>query len=257
MLPLRISLGPLEVNLYTALIGLAVLATLGWRYWRKGQSGWQVVALGVLGVLFGRIGYIALHGDYFADHRGDLTALIAQPGYAEHAAWLAVWLMALLWRRLPAQFGRLDMLLLVVMASAIGVGASLGCIPNGCAYGREVFWQDGTRALGWLLRVDWPDAYSNANPRWPTQLFMAGWLCLCAAACFACQRRMKLAPASTAFLHFWTVMFALGDLIIQLFRGDDSLYIRNFRIQQYFDVILFILSLYGLIHSYPHDHPHT
>jgi len=255
--PLQIYLGPIEVNLYTALIGLAVLLILGWHDWRKGQSGWQIIALGLLGILAGRIGYVALHWDYFADHRSDITALMNQPGYAEHTAWLAVWLMALLWQRLPTRFGRLDTLLIVVMASTIGMGASLGCIPNGCAYGREVFWQDGIRSLGWLLRVDWPDAFSIANPRWPTQLLMPGWLLICAVACFVCQRRSKDSSPSNLLLHLWTVMFAAGDFIIQLYRGDDALYIRNFRIQQYFDVILFILSLYMLIHSYPHDRPHT
>jgi len=88
----------------------------------------------------------------------------------------------------------------------VGIGASIGCVPNGCGYGREVFWTGDP--LLWLLRVDWPDVMLVRNPRLPTQLFTVAWLMVCLMAVQRLRRPV------------WAiVMIAAGDWLIGFLRA--------------------------------------
>ena len=240
--------------MYTLLIGLGAALPLAWQVWRTRDERILTAALvvGIATLVAGRLGYIAMHWNFFSANREQIVSLMS-PGYSEHLALLAGWGAACLASRVLQL--KAHALLLVSAATLIGIGASVGCIAPGCAYGREVFWQDGTQALGWLLRVDWPDAFGVRNPRWPTQLLMVIWLCVDWVLVWVLHHRQGLKTAPLVWI--WLLAFALGDSAIQLLRADETLFMRNIRIEQYFDVILFILSLYRLIHSYPPNRPQT
>jgi prolipoprotein diacylglyceryltransferase len=120
-----------------------------------------------------------------------------------------------------------------VLFTLAGIGASVGCIPAGCAYGREVYWTDGWL---WSLRADWPDATLINNPRLPTQLCMALWLgvCLC-IVWLARTRHWRIAQGGWMLLS-WVTLFALGDFIIQFARADAMPMLGPLRISQWADV---------------------
>ena len=244
-MPQILSLGLLQINLYSALIGAGVLLPLAWQLLRTHDERvlTEVLIVGLLALAAGRVGYVAIHWSYFDEHREQIMSL-ASPGYSEHLALLVAW---------GAGRGAWSVLrptphVLLAIVTFVGIGASIGCIPNGCAFGREVFWQNGVNSLGWLIRADWPDAFGVNNPRWPTQSLMAAWLVFCFGSALFWQRRGRL--AAKQMLTVWVLLFSIGDSVIQLLRADESLFIRNIRIEQYFDLILFILSLYILFHRY-------
>jgi len=234
MPPQFVSLGPLTLNVYTFLIALAALAGLGWAWLGGRDAGaFTIAALGAL--VGGRAAYVALHWDYFHEHTHEIIALA---GLSEHGAILGGAIVACAAHGaqraslLRFSIGHAQFLVL------LGVAASIGCIPNGCAYGREVFWQtDGADSLAWRLHADWPDAYSVNNPRWPTQAFMALWLAITGALLLWGQVR-SLPP-----LAMLAVAFAVGDFFIQFLRGDAALMVGGLRVYQWFDLALALLAV--------------
>lgn len=254
-----LSLGPLQINLYSALIGLGVLLPVVWQLLHSGDERVlaDVMIIGLLALVAGRIGYVAVHWTYFENHREQIVSL-ASSGYSEHLALLLAWgLESGMLRvfRPTAYVLRLSPYTFLAIITCVGIGASIGCISSGCAFGREVFWQNGIYRLGWLIRADWPDAFGVHNPRWPTQAIMAMWLAFCYGSALFWQRRGQLALGQT--LAVWVLLFSMGDSVIQLLRADESLLIRNIRIEQYFNLILFILSIYTLFHRYRPTSQHT
>ncbi len=197
-----------------------------------------LLILAVAAVTAGRAGYVLLNVDYFRDHMNEIVTL-ASPGYWGHAAiaggLVAWWSIGRLRRRIaPAP--------LIILASLIGIGASVGCIPSGCAYGREVFWTDGWL---WHLRADWPDMYSINNPRLPVQAGMAVWLAICAgsalAVLWAAHRRHL--QSSIRGIALWLTLFAIGDFSLQFLRADPMPSFGPLRIAQWADMALFICGV--------------
>jgi prolipoprotein diacylglyceryltransferase len=230
-MPIYLYLGTLALNTYTLCVALAALVGGAFTIWQA-RATWRTVAgalnallvIGFGALLAGRLGYALLNAAYFAESPAQIISL-SSPGYWEHAALaggLLGWVIA---RRLS---WRISASALVALATLIGIGASVGCIPNGCAYGREVFWQDG---WGWDFRVDWADAYLINNPRLPTQLFMAGWLVIVSIVSYVLTRHRE-AP----FIGIWLIMFALGDFAIQSVRADAMLTLAGLRAPQWADM---------------------
>ncbi|WP_169239179.1 prolipoprotein diacylglyceryl transferase family protein [Candidatus Roseilinea sp. NK_OTU-006] len=240
MLSQFISVGPFALNLYTALIAAAVLATSAWawRHTRDGRVIMGVCVVALFALAFGRIGYVALHWEYFREHTHEL---FSSAGLSEHGAvgggTIGLILALRVVRCMSPAFVRQW---LPLALSLVGIAASIGCIPNGCAYGREVFWQtDGESSPAWLLRADWPDAYSIHNPRWPTQALMASWLAATGASWavwtgLRANRRgcRSVSPA----ISFAILCFAAGDFLIQFLRGDPAPMLAGLRIYQWLDL---------------------
>jgi prolipoprotein diacylglyceryltransferase len=231
MLPQHISVGLFTLNLYTALVGLGALAALAWCLWRT--RNWDLlnyaIIVGVGALAAGRVGYVALHWGYYAEHGDEILSLASpSPGFQEHFALLGAWLAC---KGLSKKAKSLALGLLpfafCLFTSCIGIAASIGCIPNGCAYGKEVFWVDGA---AWLLRVDWPDAYTINNPRLPTQLFMAAWQ----AGILLISK--KVAGRSQKFLPLYFLLFAAGDFAFQFLRGDAGPLWFGLRAAQWLDL---------------------
>ncbi len=238
-----VSIGPLTLNLYTTLITLAVLVPSAWACLQT--RDWHVVVVAsvvaLFALTFGRAGYIALHWEYFRERTDELFSLA---GLSEHGAIWGGTMALLLSQRavrltLPPSVQRWWLPLAFLLA---GIAASIGCIPNGCAYGQEVFWQtDGEHSLAWLLHADWPDAYSINNPRWPTQAFMAFWLITMGISWAVWVRRQanseSYRPALPA-IGFVIPCFATGDFLIQFLRGDPAPAFAGLRIYQWLDMTL-------------------
>jgi hypothetical protein len=256
----------LSLNTYTVLVGLGACAGIALALWQTRH--WNLLTdaliMGACALLLGRAGYVALHWDYFVGHTSGVLSL-ASPGYQEHAGLvggaIGYWLLAK--RRAPIANSQWP---IALCASLIGIAASLGCIVQGCAYGREVFWQtSGERSLAWLLAVDWPDAYGINNPRLPTQLFMAGWLLVVGIVILskgegeqrsrgAEERRNRLPsapllPLSPSPLLPWLLLFALGDFIIQFARADATLIWAGLRAEQWADVVFGVLAAAGIVQT--------
>lgn len=246
----------MPLNIYTTLVGLGVCFGLAYAAWQA--RSWDVLTdaliIGVFALALGRMGYVALHWNYFADHTNDILSL-ASPGFQEQAAlcggFIGYWLSA---KRHSSIANR--QLPITICIGFIGIAASLGCISNGCAYGREVFWQiSGERSLAWLASVDWPDAYGISNPRLPTQMFMVGWLCVVGVwmrsrtvgqSGSKSVSRTPLSYCPTVLL-LWLVLFTLGDFVIQFARADDSLVWMGLRAEQWADVLLGVLAAAGIV----------
>ena len=237
------------MNTYTLWTALGAAAGGACILWQARRS-WQhisdaltaMLTLTAVGLAAGRLGYALLHVDYFREHIGEIVSLNS-PGYWEHAiitAGLCVWMLS---RRLRE---RLTPAPLVILASLIGIGASIGCIPSGCAYGREVFWTDG---WVWSLRADWPDMYSINNPRLPTQLFMALWLALCAMAALLIYLylRRRNSPHLEIAAILWICGFAVGDFVIQYLRVDPMPVFGSWRAGQWADCVLATLGIVWMI----------
>ncbi|GIV84270.1 MAG: hypothetical protein KatS3mg052_1277 [Candidatus Roseilinea sp.] len=252
-----ISVGPFALNVYTALLAAAALATSAWalHQTRDRRIIIGVFFVALFALAFGRIGYVALHWEYFRERTDQLFSLA---GLSEHGAvgggTIGLILALRVARGMSPAFVRQW---LPLALSLVGIAASIGCIPNGCAYGREVFWQtDGEHSPAWLLRADWPDAYSIHNPRWPTQAFMASWLAATGASWavwtgLPANRRgcRSVSPA----IRFAILCFAAGDFLIQFFRGDPAPTLAGLRIYQWLDLGLLasvaMTSVFTITHT--------
>ena len=229
---------------YTAWIALFGLAGLGWVLWRNCRSLAdvadalaQVFLIGLVALVCGRIGYALLNLDFFAQKPGAILST-SYPGLAEQTALAGA---CVAWRVFAAQPRRLANKILegknfmrqparlseasfILLAALMGIGASVGCMQAGCAYGREVFWQDGgAGGIGWLLRADLPDAYSIPNPRWPTQAMMVVWLSLEAGLLsFGMARNAAFEKSGFLRVTLFCALFLAGDFFIQFLRADPA-----------------------------------
>jgi prolipoprotein diacylglyceryltransferase len=162
------------LNAYAAWIGTALVAGVVIARRATGLAWGRLLDLhlaAVVGaIVFGRVGYVATNGEYFAEHLVDAFDPVRVPGLHGLAAFAGATAAALLMRGQRA---------LAPTICLAGMAAALGCVAAGCAVGREVFWTDP--APLWMLRVDWPDAFHVRNPRLPAQWFTAAWLALCGA----------------------------------------------------------------------------
>jgi hypothetical protein len=251
------------ISSYTLWVGLSVWLGVAYIWWH--MRNWDVLTVLLIvatcAFALGRFGYVALHYEYFLAHSNEIFSLTS-PGYQEHVALVGGWLGWRLWesKKGPTRFPFLSALCLLLCL--IGIAASLGCISSGCAYGREVFWQvEGERSLAWRVAVDWPDAYGIHNPRWPTQMLMAGWLVVVWLVVVMIGllggklvRHWNSETVNTTSLSYcstvpllWLMLFTLGDFVIQLARGDASLVWVGLRAEQWADAILGLLAAAGIV----------
>jgi len=241
MPPQFISLGPFSANIYAALAGLGGVAALAWAWWQLRDANVlnTFLVIGICAALAGRLGYLAIY-----------QPPNGEPGLQAHAALLGGWLAHTVVCRInrPA-LPTLPVSSLITLASLIGIGASIGCIPNGCGYGREVFWADGgDLTLAWAVRVDWPDAYTLQNPRLPTQLFATGGLLVLMGLAVWGLRRLHLRPQMVGLA--WLAACCAGDFWLQGLRADAMPVWQGLRAEQWLDgavlVIALALMLYDL-----------
>jgi prolipoprotein diacylglyceryltransferase len=241
MLPQHINLAWFTLNTQTLFIALVAVAicVLAWLPDRDWRVPMNAVAITIGALVAGRAGFVALNGPYFSEHPNEIASFA---GISEHVAIagaaIGYWLLAKLRQPRSTLHPPLATAFLL-----IAIAASVGCIPNGCAFGREVFWQtDGAGSLAWLLRADWPDATLTHNPRWPAQALLAGWLALGLVLLMGLAWRRGWRKASMV-LPAAVLWFTAGDFMAQFMRGDAALMLSNLRVFQWFDVMLAGVSI--------------
>jgi prolipoprotein diacylglyceryltransferase len=226
---------------YTLLISASILliAFFAWLPARDWRVPINAVAIAACALAAGRAGFVALNWPYFSEHPNEIVSLA---GLSEHAAIagaaIGCWLLAKVHQ--PITYYPLPITCALLL---IGIAASIGCIPNGCAFGREVFWQtDGAGSLAWQLRADWPDATLTLNPRWPAQALLASFLVLGLVLLMG-WARLRGTDTMQFVMPAALLWFAASDFMVQFTRGDAAFMLANLRVYQWFDVMLAGISI--------------
>ena len=174
MLPEFGHIGPITFRTYTALLDVAILFGLALLAWqgqrREGRPvAWLDVGLATLagGLVGARLLHAALHWGYFAERPGEVLQ-VWRGGLDWHGAVLGGLLALFVAARLRGVSWRP---LTDALAFALPVGAALafaGCLPSGCAAGREVASLADYPAP---LVAELPDIYGLVAPRLASQLY--------------------------------------------------------------------------------------
>jgi prolipoprotein diacylglyceryltransferase len=219
-------------NLFPLFLGLGLAAAMLWAVTTKGRQAAgsaslasnvvlleAVVASSTAGLLVARLFYVILHWPLYAEApwqglwlwRGGLTGWAAVIGAALGLSGYAKL------RRLDA-WQLAD--LLIGPGLLVSFGLWLGCLSEGCAYGRRL-----AAPWGWPA----PDLAGNVQPRWPTQAFGA----LSAAVMLIPLHRLlttfRLRPGAVAGLGM--AALALTNFGISLVRADPAPYWGLVRVQ--------------------------
>ena len=238
MVPVLFTIGWIDVPSFTALMALALSASLllTWNMARRANLPQgdilDAALVGVLvGVLAARGMYVWENWAYFRDHTDQMTQL---------------WLGGLSWHGGliggavgTAAFGvcrRLDVRTVFnVLAPGLMAGAALGWIGSylaGAAYGREVFPGD----FWWFLAADLPDIYGLWNPRFATQLMGAAWAAMCFAVGMSnVERRVTSAPMRLSSFALTLVLYSSGMFVLGFARGDAAPMLAGLRVDQIMD----------------------
>jgi phosphatidylglycerol:prolipoprotein diacylglycerol transferase len=242
MFPVWLRFGWFDLPSYTALLLLALSAGLAVTCFAARYTPLPVarildaaLATVVAGVIGGRAVYVGLNWGYYQSH-ADMIAYLWQGGLSWHggvAGGLIGALMWCAWRKLDAR------VVLAALTPGLLAGAALGWIGAqlaGLAYGREIL--PGDR--WWFLAADLPDVYGFWNPRFPAQGLGAAWAAWCALLALMLVRLARRTPALTAAM---LGVYSAGAVALGLARGDETLMLGAWRIDQLLDAALAALAL--------------
>lgn len=246
MYPVLFRLGRTPIYTYSVLLDLGLLCGLAWVWWRgRGRfgpetGGWWVdafLAAAVGGLLGGRLGHVAAHGDYYRDHlaealevwQGGLSFLGALGGGL--LALAAFWLLSRGRRPGRATFWEV----LDLAAPAVALGAAFGwagCLASGAAYGAV-----GEGPLSLLL----PDLYGLRAVRWAVQPLGLVWsLAVFGLLLFLGRRGARPGVVFAAFL----ALYLGGWGLLEQVRGDETAYVGAWRAGE---ILAFLGALAGVL----------
>jgi prolipoprotein diacylglyceryltransferase len=213
--PVLLQIGPIAVRSYTLLLDLGLLLALRILYRRAGRRTarpyrWldgALVAL-TLGVVGGRVGYVAAHWTYFQDRHSQILKYWLG-GLSWHGAFVGALVgLAIYCRVRKVSFWRLaDELALV--APLVGAAAWMGCLLAGCSYGREL------GESHWLA-ADLPDLFGVWALRYNVQTLAAGWSLVTAVALWALPQPSPAGARTGLFMALYGAGLGLMDPL----RGD-------------------------------------
>jgi phosphatidylglycerol:prolipoprotein diacylglycerol transferase len=186
----------------------------------------------VVGLLLGRAVYVGLNWSYFRSHLGEAVRIwhggLSAPGVLVGAV-VGV-LILCRWRRVDMR-PILDAL--APGAALISLAAWLACLAAGCAWGIEVWPEQG---LLWHLGVELPDLYGVLAPRLPVQVLGIAWS---AGLLFV----LLLIDRKWAPFPLWLTLHALGDFGLRFLRGDVTPVAGGMDPGQVVDLALALLGL--------------
>jgi len=203
------------VRSYTLLLDVGLLSAFGVLYWRaQGRAArpdhWLDGALAALalGVLGGRLGYVAAHWTYFQDRQSQILKFW-RGGLSWHGALAgAVIGLAIYCRVRKVGFWRLaDELALV--APLVGAAGWTGCLLAGCSYGRAL-------AEPHWLAADLPDLFGVWALRYNVQSLAAAWSLAVAGAMWALRERSPAGLRTGVFM----LSYGAGIALVDALRGD-------------------------------------
>ncbi len=233
MHPILFELGPLRFYSYGLLIALGFLAASALAARRAAAAGLdpgkiQGVALTALlaGLAGGRIAYVLLRWDLFRDNPVEILRL--DHGGLVFFGGLAGGLLGGVWaiRRAGMPLARTVDLLIppLVLAHAFG---RIGCLLNGCCYGKFTSLPWGIRFPGEELR------------RHPTQLYEALALL---AIFFLLKRLERRAPRPGTVLLAYGLSYALWRFFVEFLRADNPPIALGLTIFQWISVGVALVS---------------
>ena len=236
--------GPYFLYTYTVVLWLGVGLSLGVTAAlarRDGPRDWLDSALAAAagGLLGGRVVFVWLNADYFAENSFEAWQLW-RGGLNYHGALLgglaALWLWTLLARPARRPFYRYAGLLAPGLALLVAFGWA-ACRFEGCAYGLP--------APPGILTADLPDNLGVFAVRYRTQLFGALGALAVFALALAASRRARPAPL------FWGVMagLSLARAAVALGRGDPSPLVAGLRLDLLIDLGLLAVCLMAFIYT--------
>jgi prolipoprotein diacylglyceryltransferase len=193
------------------------------------------------GLVGGRTAYVLLHADYYRLHPGEAPQVwsggLTGPG---------VLLGALLALRLVAHVHAypfrplLD--LLAPGAALVAAGGWGGCFFARCAYGIPTY---PDQALLWPLSGELPNLYGIREPRVAVQLLAAAWsLTAWGLASLVNRRRGRLFP-------LWLALYSAGMTGLGALRGDETLRVGAWRVDQVAHLGLLTYALFLLLTGRP------
>lgn len=226
---------------YTAVWALGFAAAIGLAYGQLKQDRHRwltwidgLLAGLVVGILVGRLVYVAGNAAYFQDHPGQMIQ-VWQGGLNYHGAVVTGLLTFGLWqwRRGVALRPQLDALVLPLIVLT-GFGW-LACYLEGCAYGRET-------VLGLWAR-NLPDSYGVFQVRYQTQLLGLLWSGIVLAVVVGIRGRVS------PFTRFWLTILLLsaGRVVINNLRGDAMPTWNDLRLDTLVDGGAVLVALVGLL----------
>jgi phosphatidylglycerol:prolipoprotein diacylglycerol transferase len=184
------------------------------------------------GLLLGRGVYAGLNWTYFQDHLGEAARIwrggLSAPGVIVGAG--ASVLILCRWQQIDPR-PVLDAM--APGAASVSLAAWLACLAAGCAWGIEV-WPD--QGLLWHLRAELPDLYGVRAPRLPVQGMGIIWSAGLLLATWLAERRGRPFP-------LWLALHAAGDLGFRFLRGDIAPVAGGLGPGQLGDLALLLLGL--------------
>jgi phosphatidylglycerol:prolipoprotein diacylglycerol transferase len=238
------------INGFAAAIIIACLAGLIWLgqsdQWGKDRRSagprlspvdridGALISLGA-GLLGARIAFVLSHWGYYSDHVWEF-AWFWQGGlsWVGGAIGATVGLAAYAGARRKPILALADGL--AVPLVLFSIGGWVGCLLDGCGYGRQA-------SLGWLTPAS-PDLLGNVAPRWPTQTAGAFLGVALLVVLFTLNRR-KSRPGVIACLA--VAVLAGGSLALEFVRADPAPVIMGIRMEALGAVAFLAASVIGLV----------
>ncbi|MBF0486067.1 MAG: prolipoprotein diacylglyceryl transferase [Candidatus Omnitrophica bacterium] len=233
MFPVLFHIGPVPLYSYGLMLAIAVLTASALMSREALKIGiakdviydlvFWVVLCGIVGA---RIFYIFLNGHYFYGHPLEMV-MLQKGGLAWQGALFAGFLSGIVYinqKRLP--LGKVLDLSAPYIALGQAIGR-IGCLLNGCCYGRHADW--GLYFPVWGERLI------------PTQLFMS----LDQAAIFIVLRLLAPRSKKDGQVFVWYLMLAAMErFVIEFFRADHDILPGGLSIFQYVCVALFLTAIW-------------
>jgi phosphatidylglycerol:prolipoprotein diacylglycerol transferase len=240
--PILLTIGTWQVRSYSAVLGLVLVLGVAamWRQARQaGFPGGHVAlcaaGMALCGLLGGRLNAWLFHlGGQFT--WPDLNLVSFRSGAAGFGAIAGVLAFAALyawWRRWNAWR------LLDVAAPIVALGEAiqrLGCLLNGCCFGRET---DG------FLGVYLPSVGGRWADRYPTQV-LSGVFCLGLAAWLWSRRHRTSFPGELALTYL--VVYGAGRVAIDTLRGDERVVLGALTAHQLAAIVMAIAAGFSLLY---------
>lgn len=238
MHPVIGQIGPLTIYSYGLMLAVAFLLSvflIKREAQRQGLNAAKIVDLALYLIIFGIVGarvfYVLLNLEEYL--KNPLEIIMLSHGGLVFYGGLIVATITGLWfvkkNNLPLLKVADIFALYLPLAQAIG---RVGCLLNGCCYGKTTLWP-------WGLKL--PGHKGNVHP---TQVYEAIFLVFIFLILKFFYRKSKR-PGEVFILYF--LLYSLGRFLLEFYRGDNPSLIGPFTIFQIISLIIFTVSILFLI----------
>ncbi len=237
---------------YTTLVVIGIwLAWLmaGWQVSKTGRprrwAGEAMLWIALFALLAGRLFQVLYNADYYLERPAEV--LHFTDGGMSFVGVFCGGCVGLWWWRRRAgvawqQAGDWASLPVAVLAASAWLGA--------CLHGSQY----GAPAENWMA-MELRDTFGVVLARWPTQLLAAVWSGLIALALMIRNQSGKFVPLQnragqvTSWLtdsELFLVGYSAGMFVLDLTRGDHSIYILGLRLTQCLYLVLLVVAIFSI-----------